>query len=66
MAKKVKAAKIKVDKKDAANRVGKILSVLKKDYPQAKTALRFTNPLELLIATILSAQCPDARVNMVT
>ncbi len=66
MAKKVKAAKIKARKADAAKRVGKILSVLKKDYPQAKTALRFTNPLELLIATILSAQCTDARVNMVT
>jgi len=66
MAKKVKAAKIKARKADAAERVGKILSVLKKDYPQAKTALRFTNPLELLIATILSAQCTDARVNMVT
>jgi len=66
MAKKVKAAKIKARKADAAKRVGKILSVLKKDYPQAKTALRFTNPLELLIATILSAQCTDARVNMLT
>jgi len=66
MPKKVKAAKIKARKADVAKRVGKILSVLKKDYPQAKTALRFTNPLELLIATILSAQCTDARVNMVT
>jgi endonuclease-3 len=66
MAKKVKAAKIKARKADAAKRAGKILSVLKKDYPQAKTALRFTNPLQLLIATILSAQCTDARVNMVT
>ena len=66
MAKKVKAAKIKARKADVAKRVGKILSVLKKDYPQAKTALRFTNPLELLIATILSAQCTDVRVNMVT
>ena len=66
MAKKVKAAKIKARKADAAKRVGKILSVLKKDYPQAKTALRFTNPLQLLIATILSAQCTDARINTVT
>lgn len=66
MTKKVKAAKIKVDKAKASERVGKILPILKKDYPQAKTALRFTNPLELLIATILSAQCTDVRVNMVT
>jgi endonuclease-3 len=39
---------------------------LKKTYPDAKIALRFVNPLELLIATILSAQCTDVRVNMVT
>jgi len=39
---------------------------LKKAYPDARTALRFVNPLELLIATILSAQCTDTRVNMVT
>jgi endonuclease-3 len=39
---------------------------LKKEYPGAKIALRFVNPLELLIATILSAQCTDKRVNMVT
>ncbi|UCF00228.1 MAG: endonuclease III [Planctomycetota bacterium] len=63
---KVKKAKIKVDKAEAAERIRKILPLLKKIYPQAKTALRFTNPLELLIATILSAQCTDARVNMVT
>jgi len=65
MAKKT-AKKFKVDKKDASNRVGKILLILKKLYPQAKTELRFANPLELLIATILSAQCTDVRVNMVT
>ncbi len=40
--------------------------ILKKTYPDAKIALRFVNPLELLIATILSAQCTDVRVNMVT
>jgi endonuclease-3 len=66
MAQKAKAAKIKIDKADAAQRVRKILPILKKLYPQAKTELRFVNPLELLIATILSAQCTDARVNMVT
>jgi len=56
----------RVDKAEAAERVKKIWPILNKTYPAAKTALRFKNPLELLIATILSAQCTDARVNMVT
>ena len=54
------------DKAAAAERVKKILPILKKTYPDATIALHFTNPLELLIATILSAQCTDVRVNMVT
>ena len=57
---------IKVDKAEAAERVKKIWPILKKTYPRAKIALEFVNPLELLIATILSAQCTDVRVNMVT
>ena len=61
-----KKAKIKVNKAEATERVKKIWPILKKTYPDAKTALRFKNPLELLIATILSAQCTDVRVNMVT
>ena len=61
-----KQKKIKVDKAEAAERVKNILPILKKAYPDAKTALKVTNPLELLIATILSAQCTDVRVNMVT
>ncbi|MCK4294761.1 MAG: endonuclease III [Planctomycetes bacterium] len=55
-----------VNKAEAARRVKKISPILKKAYPRAKIALEFVNPLELLIATILSAQCTDARVNMVT
>ncbi|OGS34372.1 MAG: endonuclease III [Elusimicrobia bacterium RIFOXYB2_FULL_49_7] len=43
-----------------------ILKRLVKRYPEAKIALRSSNPLELLIATILSAQCTDERVNLVT
>ena len=43
-----------------------ILERLKKAYPDARIALRFENPLQLLIATILSAQCTDERVNRVT
>lgn len=58
--------KIKVNKEDAAERVKKIFPVLRKTYPDAKIALNFANPLELLVATILSAQCTDVRVNIVT
>jgi len=58
--------KIKVNKNDAAQRVKKIWPILKKTYPDAKIALKFEDPLELLISTILSAQCTDVRVNMVT
>lgn len=47
-------------------RVINIIRRLKKTYPHARVALRSSNPLELLIATILSAQCTDVRVNMVT
>ena len=54
------------DKTAAAERVKKILPLLKKTYPDATIALHFANPLELLIATILSAQCTDVRVNLVT
>lgn len=64
--KMVKKARTNVDKAQAAERVRKITPILEKTYPEAKTALTFANPLELLIATILSAQCTDVRVNMVT
>lgn len=43
-----------------------ILSILKSEYGTPKTSLSYTNPLELLVSTILSAQCIDARVNLVT
>jgi endonuclease-3 len=67
MAKKTaRPASIKVDKEDAADRVKKIYPILKKTYPEATTSLTFKNPLELLIATILAAQCTDERVNIVT
>ncbi len=48
------------------NRINKILALLKKTYPHTTTVLKFRNPLEILVATILSAQCTDARVNIVT
>lgn len=47
-------------------RVGKILPILKQAYPNAKCSLDHGSPLELLVATILSAQCTDERVNIVT
>jgi len=47
-------------------RVGHIIEILSREYPNARTALHFTNPLELLVATVLSAQCTDERVNKVT
>ncbi|MBW7899394.1 Ultraviolet N-glycosylase/AP lyase [Candidatus Brocadiaceae bacterium B188] len=47
-------------------RVEKILSRLEKAYPNAKLILQYKNPLELLFATILAAQCTDERVNKVT
>jgi len=43
-----------------------ILTVLQRTYPDARIALDFSTPFELLVATILSAQCTDERVNMVT
>jgi endonuclease-3 len=48
------------------NRVREILPILKATYPDAKCSLNHRNPLELLVATILSAQCTDDRVNIVT
>ncbi len=47
-------------------KVKEVIKRLKKAYPSARIALNFQNPLQLLIATILSAQCTDERVNQVT
>jgi endonuclease III len=51
---------------DLSGRVRRIRKGLAKLYPDAQCALHFHNPLQLLIATILSAQCTDVRVNLVT
>ena len=48
------------------DRAGEIVRRLKKKYPSARIALHSRNPLELLVATILSAQCTDRQVNSVT
>src|SRR5712691_10186971 len=47
-------------------RTAKIIKLLKRAHPDAHCALNHTNPFELLVATILSAQCTDERVNIVT
>src|SRR4030043_2253157 len=51
---------------DLKNRVKEIIRILSKEIPDSRIALKFSNPLELLIATILSAQCTDVKVNQVT
>jgi len=51
---------------NAKTQVISIIGLLENDYPHAKTALLYTTPLEILVATILSAQCTDKRVNIVT
>jgi endonuclease III len=50
----------------SANKATSILINLDKHYPDARCTLDYRNPLELLVATILSAQCTDERVNQVT
>ncbi len=57
---------MKETKDQLKDRAQRIVRALKKTYPDATCALNHGNPLELLIATILSAQCTDERVNIVT
>lgn len=54
-----------IRKKDR-ERILNILSILKKEYPDSKCELNFTTPFELLVATMLSAQCTDKQVNKCT
>ena len=56
----------KIDLKESKSRTKKIIELLKQAYPDAKCSLNHSNAFELLIATILSAQCTDERVNIVT
>ena len=51
---------------DAKRHAAKVVKALRREYPDAACSLHFHNPLELLVATILSAQCTDERVNRVT
>ena len=50
----------------SASSPARLLRILEQTYPDARCALDYRNPLELLVATMLSAQCTDERVNMVT
>ncbi len=52
--------------KSEKERAAEIFTILNKEYPEVKSALNFSSPFQLLIATILSAQCTDERVNIVT
>jgi endonuclease-3 len=66
---KSKLIKVRRPREKAADfrqRVAEIVALLKQQYPRPECALRHDNPLQLLVATILSAQCTDQRVNMVT
>lgn len=60
------AGKVSKTVSQRRQRVSAILPILKGTYPDAKCSLDHRTPLELLVATILSAQCTDARVNIVT
>ena len=52
--------------KAGRERIPEIIKLLRKAYPQGRTALHYRTPLQILIATILSAQCTDVRVNKIT
>ncbi|RFT15505.1 MAG: Endonuclease III [Candidatus Saccharicenans subterraneus] len=54
------------DLEERKKRIKEIIKILRKEYPQPKTALNYRTPFELLVATILAAQCTDERVNKVT
>jgi endonuclease-3 len=56
----------RASEKDKRARAARICEILGQTYPDAHCELDFSNPLELLVATILSAQCTDRRVNLVT
>src|SRR5690554_6456260 len=47
-------------------KINETLKILEETYPEATTALNYKTPFELLVATILSAQCTDKRVNIIT
>lgn len=66
MAKAVTFKNILNQKSDSKNDINKIINILSKVYPDAQCSLNYEDPFQLLISTILSAQCTDERVNKVT
>lgn len=60
------AKKMSAKLRGRIERLSRIIPALKETYPEARCSLDYSNPLELLVATILSAQCTDVRVNIVT
>ena len=50
----------------AAERIPEIIGILRREFPESRTALKFETPFQILVATILAAQCTDERVNKVT
>jgi endonuclease III len=54
-----------MNKTQLKNKVSEIIKLLAKEYPEVKTHLDFKNPFELIISTVLAAQCTDIRINMV-
>jgi len=50
----------------ARKRIGRIVGILRREYPKSRTALEFQTPLQILVATVLAAQCTDERVNQIT
>ena len=50
----------------AKERIGRIIRILRREYPDSRTARGFESPLQILVATILAAQCTDERVNQIT
>jgi endonuclease-3 len=65
-AQSTQAARQSLETNIEQQRTRQIITLLKKAYPDARCSLNHANPLELLVATILSAQCTDERVNIVT
>lgn len=55
-----------VKKKLTKNEIKEVLEILREMYPNAESELNYSNPFELLVATILAAQCTDVRVNIIT
>jgi endonuclease-3 len=52
--------------KNAKERIGEIITILRKAYPRSRTALHFETPFQIMVATILAAQCTDEKVNQIT